>query len=125
MGAEMGIFRRVCRPLPTASGIVLVCAGQGGEAVTIHPTTSCKRFAYVLAVLSTFACSQAHAALEISAKATGNVTCSAGVCTATAKKAVLNVTDLANMLASADVTVQSGTLAQDIEINAALTWTST
>ena len=66
----------------------------------------------------------AQAALEISAKATSNVTCSAGVCTPTAKKAVLNVGDLANMLADGDITVQSGSVAQDIEIDDGLSWTS-
>jgi len=67
----------------------------------------------------------ASAFLHISKKATANVSCSAGVCAATAKQAVLNVSDLANMLASGDVTVQSGNLAQDIEIDAPLTWAST
>lgn len=66
-----------------------------------------------------------HAALEISGKATSNVTCSPGVCTATAKKAILNVTDLANMLTAGDVAVKSGSIAQDIDIDAALSWTST
>jgi hypothetical protein len=47
------------------------------------------------------------------------------VCAPTAKKAVLNVDDLAGMLASGDVKVTSGAQAQDIEINAALSWTST
>ena len=40
-------------------------------------------------------------------------------------QAVLNVDDLANMLTGGDVTVESGSLAQDIEIDAALSWTST
>lgn len=66
----------------------------------------------------------ARADLKISSNPTKNVTCSGGVCMATAKNAVLNVSDLAGMLASGDVTVQSGSIAQDIEINAALSWAS-
>jgi hypothetical protein len=67
----------------------------------------------------------AFAAVKISSKPTSNMKCSSGICTPTAKKAVLNVTDLANMLAAGDVTVQSGSLAQEIDIDAALSWTST
>jgi hypothetical protein len=105
----------------------MVASRPGGEneAVTTHPSISCRRLACALAVVSALVCSQAHAALEISAKATSNVTCSAGVCTATAEEAVLNVGDLENMLADGDVKLVSGNLAQDIDIDAALTWTST
>lgn len=71
------------------------------------------------------AISGTRAAVEISSKPTQNMSCSAGVCTPTAKQAVLNVTDLANLLAGADTTVQSASVAQDIEIDAALSWTST
>ena len=66
-----------------------------------------------------------HAAVSISTKPTQNMSCSGGVCTPTAKKAVLNVSDLASMLASGDVKVSSGSLAQNIEIVAAFSWTST
>ena len=65
-----------------------------------------------------------QAALRITDSATQGVTCSVGVCSAAAKMAVLNVTDLAGMLASGDVTVVSGATAQDIEIDTALSWTS-
>jgi hypothetical protein len=67
----------------------------------------------------------AHAAVEISSKHTKNMSCVGGVCSPTAAKATLNVTHLANMLAGGDVTVQSGNVAQDVEVNAALSWTST
>jgi hypothetical protein len=94
-----------------------------GTAMTTGLNGSSSRVtAGIVAMLC--ATSAAQAALEISSKATSNVTCSSGVCTATAKKAVLNVSDLANMLASGDVTVASGGTAQDIEIDAALSWTS-
>jgi len=64
----------------------------------------------------------AHAAITISAKPTRNMSCSAGTCTPTAKNAILNVSDLAGMLASGDVTVASGSKAKEIEIDAALSW---
>ncbi len=67
----------------------------------------------------------ARADVSISSKPTQNMSCSDGVCTPTAKKAVLNVGDLANMLASGDVTVNTGgSLAKDIEISAVLSWAS-
>ena len=66
----------------------------------------------------------ARADVKISDKPTQNMSCAAGVCTATANKAVLNVSDLANMLASGDVEVRTGGVAKDIEIDAALGWAS-
>jgi len=67
----------------------------------------------------------AHATLNISSKPTKNVSCSSGVCTATADKAVLNVNDLTTMLASGDIQVSTEALAaQDMEILAPLGWTS-
>jgi hypothetical protein len=71
------------------------------------------------------ASSVASAEVTISSKATQNMTCSDGVCIATAKKAVLNVTDLANMLMGGDVTVRSDSIAPDIKFDAAMSWTST
>ncbi|HEX3652949.1 MAG TPA: GLUG motif-containing protein [Rhizomicrobium sp.] len=67
----------------------------------------------------------ARADVEISAKATSNMSCDAGVCTATAQKAVLNVSDLATMLASGDVAVKTGLVAKDIGIDQPLQWTNT
>ncbi|MBV8800874.1 MAG: hypothetical protein JO208_13835 [Alphaproteobacteria bacterium] len=67
----------------------------------------------------------ARAALTVSTGATNNVSCSKKhVCTATAADAVLNVTDLANMLASGDVRLVPGSLASDIDIAASLSWAS-
>jgi hypothetical protein len=68
--------------------------------------------------------SPAGATLTISNKATKNVNCTAGVCTATRKFAVLNAGDLAGMLASGDITVRPGTRALDIDITAPLSWAS-
>ncbi len=67
----------------------------------------------------------ARADVEINSKPTANMSCDSGVCTATAQKAVLNVADLANMLASGDVAVKTGSLAKDIVIDQPLQWTST
>ena len=67
----------------------------------------------------------AHGAVKISSDPTQNMGCTDGVCTPTAKNAVLNVDDLANMLASSDVKIASGSLAQDIDVDTALSWTST
>jgi hypothetical protein len=66
----------------------------------------------------------AQASLAISNKATKNVTCSAGVCTATAKLAAMNVGDLTSMLASSDVTLVSGSAAKDIEAKVPFSWAS-
>jgi hypothetical protein len=67
----------------------------------------------------------AHALLSVSTHPTVRVSCSAGVCTATAASANLNVTDLQNMLAASDVTLKPGSVASDIFINAPVYWTST
>ncbi len=69
--------------------------------------------------------SPAQAAVNISSNPTKNMTCSAGVCSPTAKKAVLNVSDLTNLLASGDVKVTTGAGAIVIEITAPFSWTST
>src|ERR1051326_1700286 len=64
------------------------------------------------------------AAVNISDKPTKNMSCSADVCSPTAKKAVLNVGDLANMLQAADVTVPTGSGAITMEITSPLSWAS-
>src|SRR4051794_21180291 len=66
----------------------------------------------------------AHADVEISNKPTSNMSCAAGVCTATAQKAVLNVGDLANMLSTGDAAVKTVLVAKDIDVDQPLTWTS-
>ena len=84
-----------------------------------------RRSAAVLFVALIFGATAAQATVAISTQPTVNMSCSGGVCIPTASDAVLNVNDLANMLASGDVTVQSGSLARDIEVDAPLRWTST
>ena len=68
----------------------------------------------------------AQADVEISKQPTANISCVSRVCSPTASKAVLNVGDLETMLASGDVTVNTGgSLAKDIDIDQPLTWAST
>ena len=70
------------------------------------------------------AAAPAQAALTISNGTTKNVSCSNGVCQATAKNAVLNAGDLTAMLASSDVAVRSKSKAKDIELRVALSFAS-
>ena len=78
-----------------------------------------------LAAAFLLATGAAQADVSISNKPTSDMSCDAGVCTATAQKAVLNVGELQTMLASSDVTVNTGSLAKDISIDQPLSWTST
>jgi hypothetical protein len=67
----------------------------------------------------------AHANVIISSAATQNMSCSGDVCAPTATDAVLNVTDLENLLASGNVevtTTGSEVQARNVEINAPPTW---
>ena len=71
----------------------------------------------------------AHAAATISSAATQNMSCTGGVCSPTAKNAVLNVGDLTTMLASGSVSVNTGTgsLAQQVQnivVSAGFSWSS-
>lgn len=66
----------------------------------------------------------AKADLQIAARQTSNVSCSGGVCQATAPKAILNVRELQGYLASGDVTVSSVSAATAIDVSASLHWTS-
>lgn len=67
----------------------------------------------------------AAANVVISNAATSNVACSAGVCTATAASAVLNQKQLAQMLASGNAKVATGTIGGGIQIGSDLSWAST
>ena len=71
----------------------------------------------------------ATAAVTISTDATANMNCVSGVCTPTAADAVLNVGDLTTMLASGNVTVNTGTgslpqQVEDIIVAAPFNWAS-
>jgi hypothetical protein len=80
--------------------------------------------AALAAIFAAVSSGGAQAELVISTAATSNVSCSGGVCTATAADAVLNVRDLMKDLTHGDTTVASGSTAQDIEFDAAVHWTS-
>lgn len=84
------------------------------------------RLARVLTIAGPIAlvASVAYADLVISTDATQNVTCSAGVCTATAKNAVLNVNDLTGILGSGNAEVTTGGGATDLVVKAAFGWTA-
>jgi hypothetical protein len=84
-----------------------------------------RQFHLTVVTFVLLAANPAHAAVNISSAATKNMSCSAGVCTPTAKKAVLNVGDLTNMLAAGDVKVTTGAGAIVIEVTAPFSWTST
>jgi len=69
--------------------------------------------------------SAAQASVDISTKATQNMSCANGVCAPTAKKAVLNVNDVTTMLATGDLKITTGAGALDIHVKAPFSWTST
>jgi len=62
--------------------------------------------------------------VTISTKATKNIQCSGGVCTPTAATAVLNVTQLTNMLVDESVTIGTSAQAPDIFVTSPFSWTS-
>ncbi|HEX3652607.1 MAG TPA: hypothetical protein VHU18_07280 [Rhizomicrobium sp.] len=66
----------------------------------------------------------AQADLSISKKPTHNVSCSGGMCRATAKGANLNVNTLTNLLAAGDTTVKFGGGALAIQVLDGFSWTS-
>lgn len=66
----------------------------------------------------------AQAALSVAYGNTVNVICSAGVCHATAANAVLGVQRLQRLLASGNVTLEAGSLANDITVEAPVSWVS-
>lgn len=82
-------------------------------------------FRLLALVAASLASVPVHASLTISNAPTANVNCSAGVCSATASSAVLNVTDLTNLLANGSVTVKSTSKAVDIVVADTFSWVST
>jgi len=82
------------------------------------------RIALLTTIALPVAATSADAAVTISTAATRNVSCSAGVCTATAANAVLNASDLESMLAASSVQVVEGSVAGSIDVKAALSWAS-
>lgn len=81
--------------------------------------------ALVFAVFTALLVGAAQASVKISAGHTAHMSCADGVCAPTAKNAILNATDLAEMLAASDITVATGGGAVTISIEAPFSWTST
>ena len=81
-----------------------------------------------LAVSTALTASHALADVTISSAATQNMSCAAGVCQPTATSAVLNVTDLENLLASGNVEVTTtgsgGVQALNIDIAGPVSWSN-
>ena len=92
-----------------------------GSGVSMRTFGVCKFFSALIAFAAMPGIAQA--ALVISKAPTSNVNCAAGVCTAVAADAVLNVKDLKTLLKANDLKVESGSAAQDIAFNATLNWT--
>src|SRR5437667_5614640 len=93
---------------------------------TLAASRRCCRAATSLALLIGL-CDVAFAEVTISSAPTENMNCAGGVCAPLAKKAVLNVVDLENLLASGNVeitTTGAGVQANNIRLNASLTWTT-
>jgi hypothetical protein len=92
----------------------------------ISGNSACRRIGLLAGALAAVCVSSAaQAAVEISSGATANIACVSGVCTPTKKSAVLNVTQLQNLLASGNVKVTTdGSKASDILISANLGWAS-
>ena len=92
---------------------------------TVAEALSLGRFMRATIVsISTIMPISSRANVDISTKPTQNMNCAKGVCAPTAKKATLNAGDVAEILASGDLTVMSGNLAQNIVISAPLSWAS-
>ncbi len=84
-------------------------------------------FLNISADILVLATAPAHADVAISSASTQNMTCSAGICAPTSADAVLNNGDLETMLASGNVTIVTtgtGVQADNIDLTAAVDWTS-
>ncbi len=92
---------------------------------TLRVAKNIGHLAAASALVAIGAASPTRAAVVISSGATKNIACASGVCTPTAKFAVLNVGQLESLLASGKVKVTTGgARASDITVTAALSWAS-
>jgi len=103
-------------PSPVSRSI----AGNSGRSHSVRMILRSSVFLIPLLATAT----AAHADLVISTAATSQVTCTGTTCSATAKNAVLNVSQLESLLASSAVKVVSGKKAGSIDVSAALAWAS-
>ncbi len=79
-------------------------------------------FILTAALLACASGQTAQADVVISTDSTSNMNCAGGVCTPTSSDAVLNVSDLENMLASSNVELAASSEPVDVDIDAALSW---
>jgi hypothetical protein len=98
--------------------------GNGGES-GMNMTNMARRIAFPVVVFAVLFSLPAQSAVTIGAGATQDMACVAGICTATAANAVLNVNDLQTMLASSSVKVATGAAGNNIVVGTGLTWIST
>ncbi|HEY3777669.1 MAG TPA: hypothetical protein VGL35_06400 [Rhizomicrobium sp.] len=92
-----------------------------------RPTERVNVVRFIFAFISAAVPSAASANLVISSDMTQNMSCSARTCVPTAKDAVLNISDLENMLAAGNLTVAtagSGVDAQNIDVETGLSWST-
>src|SRR5437016_4894282 len=85
------------------------------------------RYLYLVFLSGVVPLSCGRAAVVISTDPTQNMSCSGGVCVPTASDAVLNVSDVEDMLAAGDLTVAtagSGVDAEDIDVKTAFSWSA-
>jgi hypothetical protein len=105
--------------------------GYCGLARVLAPNSSggvCPAPFAVAVIMGCLSAAPAPAKVTISSGATVNMICSGGTCVPTAAEATLNVVDLTSLLASGNVEVKttgSGVQANDIQLETALTWSST
>jgi len=104
---------------------------QAGDKVAgeIDPTALISSAGFRLAFATGFTAflalgNPASAAVVVSYAATSNMACAAGVCTATAFDAVLNMKQLHAMLASGNAKIATGTATNKIRIASPLSWAS-
>src|ERR1043165_6635308 len=98
---------RICSPTLHRVGTRLQRNRRDDRGITMSKTSLMQSVCAAIAALA-LGTLAAHAGVDISTKATQNMSCAAGTCSPTAKKAVLNVSDLTNMLTTGDLKITTG-----------------
>src|ERR1051326_5264426 len=115
---------RICSPTHRRVGTRLQRNQKDDGGITMSKTSLMQSVCAAIAALA-LGTLAAHAGVDISTKATQNMSCANAVCSPTAKKAVLNVNDVTSMLAAGDLKITTGAGALDIHVKAPFSWTST
>ena len=135
---RLALLACVATALATASGFAGVPNRPHSLHVAVQPgVTAVREFALTALqhlkgpaqrpfadLLKTLPPPSAQPGVTISTRATKNIQCSGGVCTPTAAKATLNVSDLTRLLGDGSVTIGTTAQAPDIFVNAPFGWTS-